>query len=309
MMNEDHARALDRLRSARDEIIEPSITICGGRVVKRLGDGWLAVFETAPSACEAAIRIQHRMDAAGATQLRIGIHEGTASFVDEDVFGAGVNIASRLEAIARPGGIAISDDVFAALPQHLRASFEDAGARSLKNIADPVRVAGVGQIARSRCRIPYPGIGTHTGNDGSLEVSIRPSFLSGSWSTSARCGCGSAAVDRHFGAVGGHERRELVAEPVSRTRGASARRRSGGEGPRRHRTLLVPSAIIIVGRGPLREVPDLACLAQGIGETAGSRLAVLTDVSLVDCVRKVGWWRGRDSNPRPQDYESCALTS
>ncbi|MEM7733897.1 MAG: adenylate/guanylate cyclase domain-containing protein [Pseudomonadota bacterium] len=149
MMNEDHNRALDALRAVRDKIIEPSIAKSGGTVVKRLGDGWLAAFDAGTDACASALDIQKQLASDDSVDLRIGIHDGAVSFVDEDVFGTGVNIASRLEAIANPGGIAISDDVFENLPHNLQASFENAGARLLKNIEAPVTVWAFGGIPQT----------------------------------------------------------------------------------------------------------------------------------------------------------------
>ena len=146
MMDENHEIALETLREVRDSVIEPCISNCGGVVVKRLGDGWLAAFETGPDACGSALKIQKLLAIDGAPAFRIGIHEGAASFVDEDVFGSGVNIASRLEALAKPGGIVISDVVFASLSKDLQVSFENAGSRLLKNIAEPVRVWAFGGI-------------------------------------------------------------------------------------------------------------------------------------------------------------------
>lgn len=146
MMDEDHEVALDDLRHVRDTIVEPCIAASGGLVVKRLGDGWLAAFEACSDACASALRIQELLSANSNPALRIGIHEGAASFVDEDVFGSGVNIASRLEALARPSGIAISDVVFENLSKDLQVSFENAGARILKNIPEPVKVWAFGGI-------------------------------------------------------------------------------------------------------------------------------------------------------------------
>ncbi len=146
MMDADHSVALDALRNVRDDIVEPCIAAGGGVVVKRLGDGWLTAFDGCSDACASALKIQNLIADDGAPALRIGIHRGPASFVDEDVFGTGVNIASRLEALAKPGGIAISDAVFANLSKDLQVSFENAGARVLKNIAEPVKVWAFGGI-------------------------------------------------------------------------------------------------------------------------------------------------------------------
>nr|WP_299694852.1 adenylate/guanylate cyclase domain-containing protein [uncultured Tateyamaria sp.] len=149
MMDEDHSVALDALRNVRDCIVEPCIAAGGGVVIKRLGDGWLAAFDGCSDACASALKIQDLLANDGTAALRIGLHQGLASFVDEDVFGTGVNIASRLEALAKPGGIAISDAVFANLSEDLQVSFENAGARVLKNIAEPVKVWAFGGIPQT----------------------------------------------------------------------------------------------------------------------------------------------------------------
>ena len=146
MMDADHSAALEVLRNVRDTIVEPCIAAGGGVVVKRLGDGWLAAFDGCTDACASALKIQDQLADEGAPALRIGIHQGPASFVDEDVFGTGVNIASRLEALAIPRGIAISDAVFASLSKDQKVSFENAGSRVLKNIAEPVKVWAFGGI-------------------------------------------------------------------------------------------------------------------------------------------------------------------
>ncbi len=146
MMDENHEVALEALGDVRDRVIEPCIAAGGGVVVKRLGDGWLAAFEAGSDACTSALKIQEMLAIDGAPALRIGVHEGAVSFVDDDIFGSGVNIASRLEALAKSGGIAISDVVFANLSEDLQASFENAGARLLKNIAEPIKVWAFGGI-------------------------------------------------------------------------------------------------------------------------------------------------------------------
>jgi len=146
MMDADHSAALEALRNVRDNIVEPCIAAAGGVVVKRLGDGWLAAFDGCSDACASALKIQEKLAYESSTALRIGIHHGQVSFVDEDVFGTGVNIASRLEALAIPRGIAISDAVFTSLSKDLQVSFENAGSRVLKNIAEPVEVWAFGGI-------------------------------------------------------------------------------------------------------------------------------------------------------------------
>jgi len=147
MMGEDHESGLCRLRAARDDAIESSVATHGGRVVKRLGDGWLAAFEDPLAAIGCAREIQDRLGAVDLLRVRIGVRVGRASFVDEDVFGAGVNVASRLESLASPRGIAISSAAISALDAAARAGFEDAGRRALKNVADPVDVLTAGGLS------------------------------------------------------------------------------------------------------------------------------------------------------------------
>lgn len=140
MMGEDHVRTLERLRHIRDTVVEPKIAAHAGSVVKRLGDGWLASFERSNNAVKSALEIQDRLENDEFINLRIGIHWGDVSFIDEDAFGGGVNVAARLEAISAAGGIAISDAAFSALDDELRGEFEDAGRQALKNVTEPVRV-------------------------------------------------------------------------------------------------------------------------------------------------------------------------
>lgn len=147
MMHEDHARTLFELRRIRDELVEPSIVRHHGGVVKRLGDGWLASFDRAAEAVRCAAAIQDDMAAGSSMRLRIGVHVGHVTFEDEDIFGDGVNIAARLEALAAPGGVAISDAVWSGVDQALRRDFDDAGPRTLKNIAGPVRVWARGGLS------------------------------------------------------------------------------------------------------------------------------------------------------------------
>ena len=118
----------------------PAIAAGGGRIVKSLGDGWLVEFGAAADAVVCAMQVQDRLEAPGGLRLRIGVHLGDVTHDDGDVFGDGVNVAARLEALAPAGGGAISDPVFGALDGTLRPSFDDGGERRLKNIARPVRV-------------------------------------------------------------------------------------------------------------------------------------------------------------------------
>jgi pentatricopeptide repeat protein len=140
-------RALREHRSAAD----PLITQHGGRVVKTTGDGVLIEFGSVVGAVECALALQ-RLAAERNTgvpgerrmEWRIGIHIGDVLIEGDDILGDGVNIAARLEGIAEPGGICISEDAFRQVRGKIKAEFADLGEQTLKNIARPMRVYRVG---------------------------------------------------------------------------------------------------------------------------------------------------------------------
>ena len=105
-----------------------------------MGDGWLVEFGSAVEAVNCAVQVQDRLAGHSLIALRIGVHIGDVVHEDEDIFGDGVNIAARLEALAEPGGIVISDSAYSSLDGTLTPSFDDQGAKNLKNITRPVRV-------------------------------------------------------------------------------------------------------------------------------------------------------------------------
>lgn len=137
-------RALDDAR----EVFRAQIAGGGGRVIDMAGDSVLAVFETAAGAVGAALELQRRLAAATAAtppdrclRFRIGVHLGDVfEKSDGSVYGDGVNIAARLEALAEPGGVAVSQSVQTAVLGRVGAHFEDIGDQAVKNIAQPVRV-------------------------------------------------------------------------------------------------------------------------------------------------------------------------
>jgi TolB-like protein len=147
MMGADEEGTLLRLNKHRREFLEPKIAEHRGRIVKRTGDGVLIEFASAVDATRCAVEIQHGMVERNAPspednriELRIGIHIGDVIIEDGDIFGDGVNIAARLEGVAQPGGICISEDAYRQVRGKLDARFQDAGEQQLKNIAQPVRV-------------------------------------------------------------------------------------------------------------------------------------------------------------------------
>lgn len=140
LMAADHDSTLAELRRLRAEVFGPAMAGLRGRVVKSMGDGWLVEFASAADAASAALFVQDELTARGGLKLRIGVHVGDVTHADEDLFGDGVNVAARLEAICEPGGVVISDPVWSSLDGTLRPSFDDGGERTLKNIVRPLRV-------------------------------------------------------------------------------------------------------------------------------------------------------------------------
>ena len=137
-----HVRLRDRLRGLAD----PKISEYRGKVVKHTGDGVLAEFGSVVDAVRCAIEVQRGMAEQNATipqvkriEFRIGIHVGDIIVDDNDIFGDGVNIAARLEGIAEPGGVCISDDAQRQVRGKVDFAFEDMGPQNLKNIVEPMR--------------------------------------------------------------------------------------------------------------------------------------------------------------------------
>ena len=147
LMGVDEEGTLRRINELRREFLDFKISEHRGRVVKRTGDGILIEFASAVDAARCAFEIQGGMSERNGPlppdkrmELRIGIHVGDIIIEDGDIFGDGVNIAARLEGIAQPGGICISDDAYRQVRDKLDVAFEDGGEQELKNIARPVRV-------------------------------------------------------------------------------------------------------------------------------------------------------------------------
>ena len=145
LMGIDEAGTLSRLNALRRELIDPTIAAHSGRIVKLMGDGALVEFASAVDAVTCAIEIQRKLrDAtrseADPIRFRIGINVGDIIIEGDDILGDGVNVAARIEGIAEPGGISISEDAWRQVQGKVPANFVDAGDQSLKNIANPVRV-------------------------------------------------------------------------------------------------------------------------------------------------------------------------
>jgi len=139
LMGNDEQKAFDLLRKNR-EIQKPIIEEFGGRWIKELGDGIMASFPAVSNAVYAAIKIQDACYKFKAFQLRIGIHQGEVVFENDDVFGDAVNIASRLQALAPPSGIFVSESVQKDLSNKNDIRSEFVGLENLKNVKEPIHV-------------------------------------------------------------------------------------------------------------------------------------------------------------------------
>ena len=146
LMGEDEVGTLSRLKDCRRDLVDPAIARFHGRIVKLMGDGALVEFASVVDAVQCAAAIQRGMaernqGAAEAQQIRfrIGVNLGDVIVEGDDIYGDGVNIAARLEAIAEPGGICISGTAFDHAVHKVDVGFADLGEQRLKNIADPVR--------------------------------------------------------------------------------------------------------------------------------------------------------------------------
>ena len=148
LASSDEERTLARLRALRSDLIDPTIAIHHGRVVKRTGDGVLIEFRSVVDAVRCAIEMQNGMAERNAglpperrIEFRVGIHLGdVVEESDGDLMGDGVNIAARLEGMAKPGAICLSEDAYRQVKSRLDLAVNDLGATQLKNIAEPVRV-------------------------------------------------------------------------------------------------------------------------------------------------------------------------
>ena len=150
LMAADESGTLAALKTHRRELIEPKTAEYGGRVIKLMGDGTLMEFASVVDAVLFAVDVQRAM-----TELtvaipedrrivyRIGINIGDVIVEDDDLYGDGVNVAARLEALAEPGGICISGDAYRQVRNKLDIDFKDQGEQRLKNIAEPVSVYAI----------------------------------------------------------------------------------------------------------------------------------------------------------------------
>src|SRR6267143_3083874 len=150
LMGDNEAGTLEALKTVRSDFVDGRITQHQGRIVKLTGDGMLVEFPSVVNAVRCAAEIQRAMRDRNVDlpqdlriELRIGVNLGDVIVEGDDIFGDGVNVAARLESIAEPGGITVSNSVRDHVGNRLDLVFEDMGEQSLKNIARPIRVYSV----------------------------------------------------------------------------------------------------------------------------------------------------------------------
>ncbi len=161
----DEERTLARLRALRSDLVDPTVALHHGRVVKRTGDGALIEFRSVVDAVRCAVEVQRGMAErnAGVPQdrridFRIGVHLGdVVEEADGDLMGEGVNVAARIEGLAAPGGICLSEDAFRQVKGRIDLAVADLGPQALKNIAEPVRLYTV-EMGASAPAKPAPAL-------------------------------------------------------------------------------------------------------------------------------------------------------
>jgi len=180
LMGEDEAGTLARLKALRKELVQPKITERRGRTVKLMGDGLLAEFPSVVEAVQCAVDIQREVaerepDISDERRiwLRMGVNLGDIIVEGSDIYGDGVNVAARLEALAEPGGVCVSGTVFDHVKGKIGLDFSDLGEQQVKNIGQPVRVYGIPLDSWAEAS---DGAATIAGRPVGLELPDKPSI-------------------------------------------------------------------------------------------------------------------------------------
>lgn len=146
LMERDETDVLSRQKTCFAEVFHPLFAEWRGRIVKGTGDGFIGVFDSVTDALECAVRIQRQMakretgPEEGRIVYRIAVNVGEAKFEEDDVFGDGVNVAARLEALAQPGGVVVSGGAYDLIKSQVKVGYQSLGAVKVKNISEAVRV-------------------------------------------------------------------------------------------------------------------------------------------------------------------------
>jgi adenylate cyclase len=180
MMGVDEAGTLERLKSLRKELVQPKIMERRGRIVKLMGDGLLAEFPSVVEAVQCAVEIQQsitgrEVDLPGdrRIRLRIGVNLGDIIVEGSDIYGDGVNVTARLEALADPGGVCVSGTVFDHVKGKVGLDFANLGEQQIKNIDQPVQVY---RIALDSPAEASEAVATSTKSAAALELPDKPSI-------------------------------------------------------------------------------------------------------------------------------------
>ena len=176
LIGEDETDTISRLKAHQIEIINPKVADHGGRIVKTMGDGLLAEFGSAVEAVLCAVEVQRAINGSEAAEpesrriaYRMGINLGEIVLDGDDILGDGVNIAARLESLAEPGGICLSDAVFKNVRGRIDLTFSDSGQHEVKNVSEPVQTyrvvldpAETGPDTAARRRLPWRALAAST---------------------------------------------------------------------------------------------------------------------------------------------------
>jgi len=180
LMGSDEEGTLARLKAVRKALVDPTIAAHRGRIVKTTGDGMLVEFASAVDALRGAVEVQGGMAEQNASvpqdvriEFRVGIHVGDIIIDDNDIFGDGVNIAARLEGLAEPGGICMSDDTYRQVRGKVEIVCDDLGLQTLKNIVEPMRAWRAQLNGQSAAKAPQVSSASQTP---ALTLSDKPSI-------------------------------------------------------------------------------------------------------------------------------------
>ena len=146
LMGADEEGTLARLKAVRKALVDPAIASHRGRIVKTTGDGMLVEFASAVDAVRGAVEVQRGMANRNASvpqdrriEFRIGIHVGDIIIDDNDIFGDGVNVAARLEGLAEPGGVCVSNDAYRQVRGKVEVVFDDMGSQASRILPNPCK--------------------------------------------------------------------------------------------------------------------------------------------------------------------------
>jgi adenylate cyclase len=202
LMGADEEGTLERLKALRPDLLDPKIAEHHGRIVKTTGDGMLVEFASVVDSAAGDARAGHECRGGNRIELRIGINLGDVIVEGDDLYGDGVNIAARIEALADAGGVFVSNTVHDHVRDRLPFVFEDLGEQQVKNIARPVRVYRVRDTAAKSPSAPALPAGAAV----RLGETFDPIFLNKAHLREVRADSGMAMFwyrrARDLGAIG-----------------------------------------------------------------------------------------------------------